>query len=152
MNFTYEIKGYNKDLSQVLVLYTPENETPKHKLVNIDPTWSEQQIKDGITAQFPILWWTARENASAQLLVNTQGSATYVAPAIQEHVATQNEISDQVRSRRRGLLMDSDWTQLSDTPLTNEQKLAWATYRQELRDITVQIGFPNNIVWPNKPE
>jgi hypothetical protein len=49
------------------------------------------------------------------------------------------------------LLAESDWTQLPDVPLSAEQKTAWATYRQQLRDITAQPGFPNNINWPQKP-
>lgn len=50
---------------------------------------------------------------------------------------------------RNSLLLDSDWTQLSDVPLTNKSE--WATYRQSLRDITDQPGFPHNIVWPVSP-
>ena len=54
------------------------------------------------------------------------------------------------RSQRNGLLYQSDWTQLPDTKLTDEQKATWATYRQALRDITKQTD-PLNIVWPTPP-
>jgi hypothetical protein len=54
-----------------------------------------------------------------------------------------------VRTQRNILLEESDWTQLSDTPVN---KQAWVTYRQELRDIPNQSGFPSTIVWPLKPE
>lgn len=50
---------------------------------------------------------------------------------------------------RARLLNESDWTQLPDVPL--ETKSAWADYRQALRDITEQPGFPKNVVWPEKP-
>ena len=40
------------------------------------------------------------------------------------------------RTTRNKLLADSDWTQMNDSPLTNEAKTAWATYRQELRDMS----------------
>ena len=40
------------------------------------------------------------------------------------------------RATRNKLLADSDWTQMNDSPLTNEAKTAWATYRQELRDMS----------------
>ena len=53
-----------------------------------------------------------------------------------------------VRAERNRLLAESDWTQLSDAPVDSE---AWATYRQELRDITDQAD-PFNITWPEKPE
>jgi hypothetical protein len=36
--------------------------------------------------------------------------------------------------------------------LTPEQQQSWANYRRELLDITDQVGFPNNVVWPTKPE
>lgn len=55
----------------------------------------------------------------------------------------------EVRSERNALLSLSDWTQVADAPVN---KSAWATYRQALRDITQQSGFPNNVIWPTKPE
>jgi hypothetical protein len=53
-----------------------------------------------------------------------------------------------VRSERNRLLIASDWTQLADSPV---YKTAWAIYRQELRDISTQDGFPTTVVWPVKP-
>jgi hypothetical protein len=53
-----------------------------------------------------------------------------------------------VRADRTKRLADSDWTQLSDAPITGT---AWATYRQALRDITDQAGFPWDITWPDAP-
>jgi hypothetical protein len=53
-----------------------------------------------------------------------------------------------VRADRTKRLADSDWTQLSDAPVTGT---AWATYRQALRDITSQAGFPWTITWPDAP-
>jgi hypothetical protein len=54
----------------------------------------------------------------------------------------------QVRSERNALLAASDWTQLSDAPV---DQAAWATYRQALRDVTSQEGFPWTITWPEMP-
>jgi len=53
-----------------------------------------------------------------------------------------------VRAERDKLLMTSDWTQVDDSPVN---KSAWATYRQLLRDVPAQSGFPNSITWPTKP-
>lgn len=55
-----------------------------------------------------------------------------------------------VRVLRDTLLAQCDWTQLPDVPL--ETKTAWATYRQALRDITNQPGFPDVIEWPKPLE
>jgi hypothetical protein len=53
-----------------------------------------------------------------------------------------------VRATRDQLLKDTDWTQVADVPCTKAVKAAWATYRQSLRDITAQEGFPFEIEWP----
>ena len=57
-----------------------------------------------------------------------------------------------MRYERNEKLASSDWTQVDDAPLTNTQKAAWATYRQALRDITGQPGFPYSVNWPTQPE
>lgn len=57
-------------------------------------------------------------------------------------------IAQDARMTRNQLLADSDWTQVADAPV---DKTAWAAYRQALRDITNQSGFPLNIIWPEKP-
>lgn len=54
-----------------------------------------------------------------------------------------------VRERRSELLKQSDWTQLPDVPLATRE--AWATYRQILRDITEQEGYPHTVTWPVEP-
>lgn len=61
-------------------------------------------------------------------------------------VKTQQEQA--VRSTRNSLLSQSDWTQVADAPV---DKAVWATYRQALRDITAQVGFPFEVVWPVAP-
>jgi len=56
------------------------------------------------------------------------------------------------RAERNKKLAACDWTQLADSPLTDEQKTAWGTYRQALRDVPAQDGFPWEITWPSEPE
>jgi len=57
----------------------------------------------------------------------------------------------QVRAERDAKLYECDWTQLPDTALTPDQEAAWANYREQLRNVPQQAGFPYNIVWPTKP-
>lgn len=59
-----------------------------------------------------------------------------------------NEQATAVRNQRNVLLAQSDWTQLPDAPV---DQAAWATYRQELRDISGQSGFPWEVNWPVAP-
>ena len=58
------------------------------------------------------------------------------------------EQASAVRKTRGDKLAQSDWTQVADAPVDKE---AWATYRQALRDITTQTGFPWEITWPDAP-
>lgn len=61
---------------------------------------------------------------------------------------TADELQAEARAQRDRLLSESDWTQVLDAPV---DKSAWATYRQALRDIPQQAGFPVAITWPVKP-
>ena len=54
-----------------------------------------------------------------------------------------------MRSERSRRLAESDWTQVADSPV---DKAAWATYRQALRDVPSQSGFPWGVNWPLQPE
>jgi hypothetical protein len=54
----------------------------------------------------------------------------------------------EVRAERNGRLTVSDWTQVADAPV---DKQAWAAYRQQLRNLPQQSGFPWSVVWPAKP-
>jgi hypothetical protein len=65
-------------------------------------------------------------------------------------VADINIATGDALAKRQRLLIRSDWTQMPDVQLQN--KTEWATYRQELRDITDQPGYPFNVVWPTPPQ
>jgi hypothetical protein len=62
---------------------------------------------------------------------------------------TDAEQAAAIRDKRQRLLVNSDWTQLADSPA---DKAAWAIYRQALRDISTQPGFPWAVDWPVAPE
>lgn len=54
------------------------------------------------------------------------------------------------RAKRDALLSETDWSQGKDVP--PELSMKYLSYRQALRDITLQSGFPDNIQWPQKPQ
>ena len=58
------------------------------------------------------------------------------------------EQAKSVRATRDANLAECDWTQVADAPV---DKAVWATYRQALRDVTAQTGFPWTITWPDAP-
>lgn len=55
------------------------------------------------------------------------------------------------RFRRNQLLAECDWTQLSDNGLTEEQRSEWAQYRDALRNVPQQEGYPATVTWPDSP-
>lgn len=68
--------------------------------------------------------------------------APYVPPS-------DEELAAEVRAQRDLLLSQTDWTQLPDVPQATRGR--WAEYRQALRDITLQDGFPAAMEWPEPP-
>lgn len=59
-------------------------------------------------------------------------------------------LANYARADRDGRLLQTDWTQAADVPQTTKDK--YAAYRQALRDVPLQPGFPLNIEWPSKPD
>ena len=61
---------------------------------------------------------------------------------------SEAEASENIRGERNSRLSKTDYTQLTDAP---GDTAAWATYRQALRDIPAQDGFPFTVTWPTEP-
>ena len=61
---------------------------------------------------------------------------------------SENNAEDQ-RNRRNTLLKQSDWSQGADVPTSIKSN--WTDYRQRLRDVPAQSGFPETITWPAEP-
>ena len=81
-------------------------------------------------------------DAEAQTVTNNQDQAD--ADALTRSWA-------KLRTERNALLVSSDWTQASDSPLTDEVKATWVTYREELRDFP-ESADPADPTWPTPPE
>mgnify|MGYP001548406029 CR=1 FL=1 len=62
---------------------------------------------------------------------------------------SDEELAAKIRNERNALLTASDWTQVADAPV---DQAAWAVYRQALRDIPTQEGFPQSVTWPVAPQ
>jgi len=83
--------------------------------------------------------------------INGQWFTKYVAaePDADGKARMDEEQGKRVRQERNKRLQDCDWTQLPDAPV---DAVVWATYRQALRDVTSQQGFPWNVTWPVSPD
>jgi hypothetical protein len=66
---------------------------------------------------------------------------------------TQTELEIEARAQRDDLLLKSDYidTAITQARLNDAEKTAWANYRQSLRDVSSQSGFPYEVIWPTKP-
>ncbi len=53
------------------------------------------------------------------------------------------DITEPQRELRNSLLSETDWTQITDSPLNDSKKAEWVTYRQALRDLTKHTNWPN---------
>tara|TARA_R110000803_G_scaffold64755_3_gene125831 strand:+ start:4287 stop:4655 length:369 start_codon:yes stop_codon:yes gene_type:complete len=72
----------------------------------------------------------------------------YFSRRVVSQVEERDKLSMELRISRNRNLSASDWTQVADAPVDHA---AWAAYRQALRDITKQDGFPESVVWPAQP-
>lgn len=107
---------------------------------------TEQAIQDNIKTD--INEWRVVELNEEIVTVNDKQFLRSSVPAA-ELIA---EKAKKMRLIRNGLLAQSDWTQTNDNPLSIERKRKWGEYRQSLRDITGQSGFPESITFPPLPE
>jgi hypothetical protein len=95
-------------------------------------------------------WYTKHILGPVFTDTTVDGVTTTAADNEAEYKAAKDaEQAKSVRTSRGEKLKDSDWTQVADAPV---DKAAWATYRQALRDVTGQEGFPWTITWPTQPE
>ena len=127
--------------------------------IGVDPIFEGPQATGGTVYQYSVYggveqidgqWFTKwnlgpsffdTEDAEGHVTTAAENEANYKA-------AKDAEQAKSVRDSRTEKLKDSDWTQIADS---TADKAAWATYRQALRDITAQDGFPWTIDWPTQP-
>jgi len=133
---TYQIVGFNSANSNITLLVNGKQ--INFSLPIVDGLYPEG---DALVS----LLTTYANNVGVQ-----QGSDTASNSASIQSLVTSlpdSIIATQARAKRNGLLRQSDWSQLPDA---NVDKAIWATYRQALRDLPLQKGFPN-IEMPTKP-
>lgn len=70
---------------------------------------------------------------------------------LEDTAARDEALTNEARAGRDLLITACDWTVLPDAPLTASKKTEWKAYRQALRDLTSQAGFPQMIDWPVMP-
>lgn len=104
----------------------------------------------------PLTLWKSYDATIQKLVPTAPYLEEGVVYGVQVEDKTQEELDQdresaaaKVRAQRNRLLAESDWTQVEDAPV---DKTVWAIYRQELRDITDQPGFPYDVTYPTRPD
>jgi len=93
---------------------------------NLGPAFFDTEDKDGVVT-------TAAQNEAAY------------------KAAKDAEQAKSVRASRDSKLAESDWRVIKSAETATALPTEWATYRQALRDVTAQAGFPWTITWPDAP-
>jgi len=95
--------------------------------------------------------WVERDMFSDY--VNDEGVTVTKAEQEQAYTARKNEeAATATRAERDKLIASCDWMAIKAFEAGTGVATEWATYRQALRDVSAQAGFPNDITWPKKPE
>lgn len=111
-----------------------------HISVEADPV----EFKKTNIWNFAAKKWTNRPNQPSRFHVWAEGRWLFKSEYFWESI----------RSARTQKLYESDWTQISDAPLTSEQKQEWTAYRQQLREVpetNAGVTIDSAIIWPEKP-
>lgn len=139
----------------------PESPTPEwYASIGVDPVFEGPQATGGTVYQYSMRqgvelaadgkWYT--KYVLGPVFADTTDMDGNVVTAAQNEAAYKAmkdaEQANNVRNERNRKLADCDWTQLADSPV---DKAAWAAYRQALRDVPTQAGFPWNVTYPEQP-
>jgi hypothetical protein len=135
-----------------------EAEFRAYQQANGGPTWGQttEEILDSLGADVvfegpqaqPTRYQVAFADGAEQIDGKWYTKYSVTNMDVDAITAKDEEQAKSVRASRTEKLKDSDWTQVADSPV---DQAAWATYRQALRDITAQEGFPWDIEWPEQP-
>ena len=142
ITYTYEIIKVDEAARCMEIVYTAEGYQTLH--IGARLPYEGETLEDIVKMYAPVRYWEEQNTPVVTVNPGQTGSVQILPPI----VPSAAEIA---LAQRISFLVNSDWTQLADVPLSAEKKAEWATYRQALRDLTDQPGFPENINWPVEP-
>ena len=127
--------------------YSPEEEPEAEEPVIQEPVVVEPQPE-------PFVLWRTTAEQWLRYYVNgdTLCFTNIPVPAEPDPEEVKEQLAQQVRSERDARIAETDWTQVLDAPITAECRDSFRVYRQALRDVPQQAGFPFEVIWPEMPE
>lgn len=135
------------------MMYTIYDSTTGQILRVVNTNEIESQISQGesfIEGEFDDVTYYIENDTAIEIPPQPSQYSTFDFSTKQWVLTPDLAIADVLTARNK-LLFSTDWTQIPNNPLTSEMQAEWATYRQELRDIPQQSGYPYNVVWPVAP-
>jgi hypothetical protein len=157
MNFT--IKWFDEDTGQIGVVFEGyENAPPIPIAVPLDNTgkYLEGIALNNYVINFFPSWHVDKMNKIKRGIPNAdslKAQAEVVRSAAPKPVVETTESKwEKIRALRNMRMFNSDWTQLSDSPLTDAKKQEWAVYRNLLRNIPTIYTSPDLVQWPVEPQ
>ena len=136
-----------------------ESELRSHLLANGGPSFDvlNEEVLEALEADVvlegpqaqPTLYQVAFRDGVEQIDGKWYTKYSVVDMDDEAKAAKDAEQAKAVRATRNTKLSDCDWTQLADAKVDS---LEWANYRQALRDVPAQAGFPHEVEWPTSPE
>lgn len=124
------------------------------KYVDEDHTYIDFLLKDSSNnIEIPFTYKVnGTDTAPISIWLNTQWKSGLIHPDEYDGPSKGELLAAQIRSKRSCLLNSTDKYMTLDFPMSEEDRAAVRQYRQALRDIPSQEGFPNEVVWPEKPD
>ncbi len=105
-------------------------------------------IRDGVE-QIDDQWFS--RFIAGPVFVDIEDGPTAAEQEASYRASIDAQVAVRVREERNRKLAASDWTQMADSPLTDEAKTQWATYRTDLRNLPDATGWPHTMTWPTEP-
>ena len=106
----------------------------------------EFSYRNGVAQDEQGRWFT--RYSVGPVFADSETEGTAAEQMVEYKARMDEEQAKRIRADRNTRLNDSDWSQIGDS---TADKAAWATYRQALRDVPTQAGFPWTITWPETP-
>lgn len=127
------------------------HQTPTDQIVSAEDLEFLKRSTDGLTAVSDPASQCPSDNYTLVADQDNSGSwsTSWMLKTEYTNIQKNRSLAIQMRIKRNLLLAATDWTQANDIPAETSNK--WVDYRQSLRDITSQEGFPTDISWPAKP-
>lgn len=143
ITYTFDVIMVDETARAMEVVYSSTGYQTMH--IGMPMPLEGQTLDQIIEMYAPIPYWENSKKPVVPVNPGTTGEITTPPPP---PPPTPEELAQR---RMKSELEASDWTQLPDVPMSDTLREEWRVYRQALRDVPNQPGYPDNIVWPTPP-